>query len=244
MSRQLRRVPLDFDWPLNKTWDGFVNPHYATCPSCKGRGETTARQRVSDLVSLLLLSGADVQRGQCHPYFHADGLYNTAGQVPSADLLELTDRLAGREARSPFGYDSTARWEALKKIVAAVGLPDTWGECPACAGTGQDPSVRHAARAGGMDGHPLEAGWHLRPVAGVHRGAGLGTVTRDVRGRGWAVCGPDRGAGGAGLGAGGVDETLARRVARIRRGHATTGRRERPDGVRLRRNRGRGPDAA
>jgi hypothetical protein len=116
---------------------------------------------VSDLVSLLLLSGADVQRGQCHPYFHADGLYNTAGQVPSADLLELTDRLAGREARSPFGYDSTARWEALKKIVAAVGLPDTWGECPACAGTGQDPASKEAHDAWEETPPPVGEGYQV-----------------------------------------------------------------------------------
>lgn len=32
MGRELRRVPLDFDWPINKVWDGFLNPHYHPCP--------------------------------------------------------------------------------------------------------------------------------------------------------------------------------------------------------------------
>jgi hypothetical protein len=33
MGRELRRVPLDFDWPLKKVWFGFVNPHYRECPA-------------------------------------------------------------------------------------------------------------------------------------------------------------------------------------------------------------------
>lgn len=36
MGRELRRVPLDFKWPHNKTWEGFLNPHYVAtpCPVC------------------------------------------------------------------------------------------------------------------------------------------------------------------------------------------------------------------
>ena len=30
MGRELKRVPLDFQWPENKVWDGYLNPHYAT----------------------------------------------------------------------------------------------------------------------------------------------------------------------------------------------------------------------
>ena len=32
MGRELRRVPLDFNWPLNKVWEGFCNPHGLPCP--------------------------------------------------------------------------------------------------------------------------------------------------------------------------------------------------------------------
>lgn len=34
MGRQLKRVALDFNWPLGKTWEGFVNPHGKVCPDC------------------------------------------------------------------------------------------------------------------------------------------------------------------------------------------------------------------
>lgn len=39
MSRQLRRVPLGFNWPINQTWEGFLNnvPYTATkCETCDG----------------------------------------------------------------------------------------------------------------------------------------------------------------------------------------------------------------
>lgn len=66
MGREIKRVALDFDWPLNKTWKGFLNPHYdghcSNCEDCGGHGSTTASQRLEDLVSLLLLSADDVNR--------------------------------------------------------------------------------------------------------------------------------------------------------------------------------------
>lgn len=39
MSRQLRRVPLDFSWPMDKVWEGYLNPHRAAkCRPCQGKG--------------------------------------------------------------------------------------------------------------------------------------------------------------------------------------------------------------
>ena len=34
MGREIRRVPLDFDWPLKEVWHGFVNPWYQHCHDC------------------------------------------------------------------------------------------------------------------------------------------------------------------------------------------------------------------
>jgi hypothetical protein len=38
-SRRLRSVPLDFDWPLGRVWEGYVSIHLRppTCPDCSGR---------------------------------------------------------------------------------------------------------------------------------------------------------------------------------------------------------------
>lgn len=38
MGRQIRRVPLDFDWPLNQIWEGFLSPDRLDgeeCPDCE-----------------------------------------------------------------------------------------------------------------------------------------------------------------------------------------------------------------
>jgi hypothetical protein len=36
MGREVRRVPVDFDWPLEKIWEGFLNPlgGFPACPDC------------------------------------------------------------------------------------------------------------------------------------------------------------------------------------------------------------------
>ena len=51
MGRELKRVPLDFDWPENKVWSGFVNPHYAkshNCTECGGSGSSPEARRLAD----------------------------------------------------------------------------------------------------------------------------------------------------------------------------------------------------
>ncbi|HWI12180.1 MAG TPA: hypothetical protein VNU48_12680, partial [Burkholderiaceae bacterium] len=42
MGRELKRVAIDFDWPVNKVWQGYVNPHYtaAKCIHCDGTGSS------------------------------------------------------------------------------------------------------------------------------------------------------------------------------------------------------------
>lgn len=41
MGRELKRVPIDFDWPLKEVWEGYLNPcldFLEDCPSCDGSG--------------------------------------------------------------------------------------------------------------------------------------------------------------------------------------------------------------
>lgn len=51
MGRQIRRVPLDFQWPLNKAWEGFLSPDSLDgeeCPDCKS-GYSPQAQNLYDL---------------------------------------------------------------------------------------------------------------------------------------------------------------------------------------------------
>lgn len=49
MGRQLRRVPLDFNHPVDQVWPGFLNPHYMAtkCPDCDG-GYSPQYKRLHD----------------------------------------------------------------------------------------------------------------------------------------------------------------------------------------------------
>jgi hypothetical protein len=40
MGREVKRVPIDFNWPLRKVWSGFINPLYRAkkCEACDGAG--------------------------------------------------------------------------------------------------------------------------------------------------------------------------------------------------------------
>ncbi len=51
MGRELRRVPLDFDWQLNKVWKGFVNPYTGysyECPDCGGTALNPETRQLAD----------------------------------------------------------------------------------------------------------------------------------------------------------------------------------------------------
>lgn len=52
MGREIKRVALDFVWPLNKVWTGYTdNPYYDdnhTCESCNGSGYAPQAQIYSE----------------------------------------------------------------------------------------------------------------------------------------------------------------------------------------------------
>lgn len=51
MGRTLKRVPLDFAWPLKETWSGYINPHASVshdCPTCAGSGLSAEAKRIQD----------------------------------------------------------------------------------------------------------------------------------------------------------------------------------------------------
>lgn len=64
MGREVRRVPLDFAWPLHKPWEGFLNPHGSRCPE-NGRtcfnGYTAAGKWLEAFCRLIALAGEDAK---------------------------------------------------------------------------------------------------------------------------------------------------------------------------------------
>lgn len=49
--RDVKRVPLDFDWPLGKVWEGYLLPdalHEQSCESCDGSGYSSDARHLQD----------------------------------------------------------------------------------------------------------------------------------------------------------------------------------------------------
>lgn len=52
MGRKLYRVPLDFNWPLDKVWEGYLNPFYDQshkCDDCGGTGQNPGTRLIEEL---------------------------------------------------------------------------------------------------------------------------------------------------------------------------------------------------
>jgi hypothetical protein len=50
MGREVKRVALDFEWPLNEAWEGYINPHYTAtkCATCGGSGFSLEYRALED----------------------------------------------------------------------------------------------------------------------------------------------------------------------------------------------------
>jgi len=178
MRREIRRVPLDFDWPLNKIWEGFVNPYGGPCPA-KACGEcfngvTAGRAYVTAIAQLLAVAGSDAlgRRGTRlwpHPYIAELPMaprfpkYDGPAVGPTSDLAELTGALAGRSpAVCLFGHDACDQLSIEEKLIEAAGLdPKRWGICPVCEGEADDPSQREAVKSWKETPPPKGDAWQL-----------------------------------------------------------------------------------
>lgn len=144
MGRELRRVPLNFNWPLNKIWEGFLNPHAIVCPTCDGNGNTEAYCILEAILRLLFIAGEEanldvtkIRPDIIYPHPYLQDLRNI--DIPNRKqidprLAQLTNALAG-EAPSCLGY-SSAGYKLAKRLIEMAKLPEDWRLCPDCKGEG------------------------------------------------------------------------------------------------------------
>ena len=183
MGREIKRVALDFAFPLGETWTGYLNPHHvANCPACDGRGSHASAEALDRLVHLLMIAGRDSMERPVgydgrptlilnypgapyeHRHHHPHPWIVEAGITDVGDRLhELTGGLAGRAPRGPFGHDSCDSWAATRKIIRAAGLPKRWGHCVACKGSGEvaDTTTKRKRARWRPTEPPAGDGWQL-----------------------------------------------------------------------------------
>lgn len=167
MGREIKRVALDFDWPLDKVWEGFLVPKKfegTDCPDCVG-GQTHAGWWIQSLSQRISMLGSDIRdqklgrpmhpwlQNDQYPHGHWEGNSTTYGSNkyvvdrPSEDILDLfvgLSKFVGNEKKPEdfmdlFGGDSYLIYRVLAK---AAGLDGEWGEdsfgsCKTCKGEGQ-----------------------------------------------------------------------------------------------------------
>jgi hypothetical protein len=138
MGRELKRVALDFDAPLNKVWAGYINPHYRSCGACRD-GYSPTYTYVAKHINALMWDRV----------LHA-----------TPDGLAIQEALAGRPA-SFMGHDSCDAYAAVAKLGELAGLPESWLTCAVCAGSGTDPAVKDAYEAWEPTEPPIGNGYQV-----------------------------------------------------------------------------------
>lgn len=191
MSREVRRVPVDFDWPLDKVWTGYQMPdrlHETPCRDCYGRGATPARQwveRIGLMLDQLIDDLNEQDAGKpMHPWLVQDsyppvdhntvlkreGMWITYATVrPSADIVEFAQALVAddpneRRRTIERGVFSQNQYAITNGLIRRAGLPEKWGWCPTCDGNGSVETFegqRAEADAWESTEPPTGDGWQL-----------------------------------------------------------------------------------
>jgi hypothetical protein len=140
MGREIKRVLLDFDWPLKQVWSGYINPHYRDCPQCKAGYSKTYETLAGHLNSLVW-----------DRMVQSDPLY-----------AQVTEFLCGQSGVNRlFGHDSLDAVAAVLKLGQLAGLPEDWHLCDYCHGHGIDPKMYDAYEAWEPTEPPEGDGWQL-----------------------------------------------------------------------------------
>jgi hypothetical protein len=139
MGRELKRVPLDFNWPLGDIWKGYLNPFYKKCPKCHD-GYSASYDLLAKHINSLMWDSKALQ---------------------DENYSKITEFLAGRRKEFLFGHDSTDAWHAVKKIGTLAGLSDNWTKCNYCNGSGIDPEIKKRYESWEKFEPPVGEGYQL-----------------------------------------------------------------------------------
>jgi hypothetical protein len=134
-NRTVKRVALDFEWPIGKgdVWKGYIPPPDYPCSHCK-YGASEAFMHVEKHVDAMYFDRA----ARNDPHYKAI-LQALAGCAPLSDML---------------GHDVVAGNNAVLKLGELAGLPKNWYLCSHCGG--DTAATRTAAAVVGEENFQAE----------------------------------------------------------------------------------------
>lgn len=135
--RTVKRVPPDFDWPLNKAWKGYLNQN--PNPECKECGGSGSRLRI-----------------EVDDYFN--GIYIHLSALLRNVPLEVYKAITGRKRRDVFSPDSLDIYR-LEKLICSPFGGENPSFCPHCDGKGSFPSKEYEEWQ--PEEPPIGEGWQL-----------------------------------------------------------------------------------
>lgn len=176
---EIRRVPVGFDWPINKIWAGFVNPHYKRCPTCADgdSGGSSNSQRLDAFMRYIALAvTASLRRPDnfeprvdwSHltepvdrwPFENLDPVAVFAtltGQTISDADARIIRCCAGTEPAEHHYRAQLARWDADRRVVIDAHGPMYYPHPYLCeAGIG-DPGTTFCKLVEALPGFKLDA---------------------------------------------------------------------------------------
>lgn len=147
VGREVRRVPIGFDWPLGKTWAGFLNPYadmVSECCACGGCGYNPETRAIGDAWYSFGDRGkrwchditqdevdALVEAGRLHDFTH--NFRRGIGWVPKDPTHHPTAAEVNKWSRHPLGHDDINKWICVRTRATRLGV---YGNCPECGGAG------------------------------------------------------------------------------------------------------------
>lgn len=131
MSRNLKRVPLDFDWPLNIIWKGYLNPYSPTdCKLCGASGYNKETRRISDDWYDFANTGRKwcykLTQDEVDALWKDNRLRNDFDKKPTAEEVN-------KWAQKGMGHDGVNCWTCVEIRAKRLGV---CGKCPLCKGSG------------------------------------------------------------------------------------------------------------
>lgn len=173
MSRNVKRVPLDFDWPLKARWHGYLMPdnlREVECGDCGGSGCTPAGQHVNAVSEVLLdLTEASIAKriGREAPRVrHRLRSDHIKSSTPGSDIEDFVAKLMGVEGPGGPGayYGHYDAWKMTAALLNHAGLDEDWAECKTCKGMGIVEAwegQEEAANAWASTEPPKGEGWQM-----------------------------------------------------------------------------------